>query len=385
MSPIVVLLWLKLEALPNLANTDLDYVNSLNQNLMRFSFFFASVWNIWLLFWFLIRVAPYSLNKFFQSTNGTVSESITQRLEYIPAIHSHLVMTSTIIFAIPIFGILFSQMSIVPQWQIVFNVLILLLVLSIVLLIQRIIVQKIAFDFHRVAYNDRIKVSKHEMKILEQLKKAIKKAAALSVHGHEDSNSDKDKPHETTSLNPFKKSTKIKKEGYTVDFKTRDRSPSAPVKHIHSKSLPAIIPAPEELLQRVRIEQGKEKSILSEKDLENVEKGLPLTNDDSPSSDPEPHPQESSSPPAEQADFTSVNMASVVSEVLLSNDALTTSSSPTIDTKSISSIPSGNKLQIGLGGKPRKKYLEFSGERDAYKLAKQIHISLLKSTRKDFD
>ena len=242
------------------------------------------------------------------------------------------------------------------------------------------------------------------MKIIDQLKKAVKRFPIIN------NAMDESEKNDGASLNPLnfvKKSIKVKKEGHSVDFKrlSGDLDASEPKrKHSHSMSMPSQpFNPPINLDIGTKNTEHDNESVLSKKDLENIEKGLPLTNDDL--NEPLPPILEGPLPNAEPpsitvtTEFTSVNMAAAdgrmseiglpsIEQSLPSTEILTTAPLTTSpmqqDAKSIaSSLSTGNQLQIGLGGKARrKKYLEFNGEADARKLAKQIYLALLKLSRK---
>ena len=73
---------------------------------------------------------------------------IVRKLEFIPPLHLRLVMSLTLILNTVIFAIIFAQYEVVGWWRSVLNLLLILVILSICLLIQRMLVQKIAYDLY---------------------------------------------------------------------------------------------------------------------------------------------------------------------------------------------------------------------------------------------
>ena len=104
-----------------------------------------------------------------------------KRLEIFPAIHKWLTCTLTMILSVVIYRIVFAQLNFQSSWRSGLSFLLMMMVLSIVLLAQRIIVQKIAFDFNAVAYNERLEQSRLNMELIDKLKKAVKKFGVLDL------------------------------------------------------------------------------------------------------------------------------------------------------------------------------------------------------------
>ena len=64
-------------------------------------------------------------------------------------------------------------------WLTILQTILVFMVFSMCLLGQRIIVQKIALDFNRVAYNDRLQKSKRDMKLIDKLRKSVKRGGVF--------------------------------------------------------------------------------------------------------------------------------------------------------------------------------------------------------------
>jgi hypothetical protein len=70
--------------------------------------------------------------------------------------------------------VIFAQSNVVPYWKSVQQFLLVVFTFSLLLLLQRLIVQAIAINFHKVAYNERIEESKFCTKAIDTLKKSFK-------------------------------------------------------------------------------------------------------------------------------------------------------------------------------------------------------------------
>ncbi|KAI8927932.1 Mechanosensitive ion channel-domain-containing protein [Entophlyctis helioformis] len=147
---------------------------SVYHQLVRWSFWLTVSWDIAVVAWFTVGAVPMTIEKFCKWFYREFPESVRTRLEFITAIRVWIAQALFFIFSVIAFAIIFPQMGIVDMWYGVFRVLCMLLVLSICLFIQRLTVQYIAINFHRVAYEDRIKESKRAVRALDRLSKSIK-------------------------------------------------------------------------------------------------------------------------------------------------------------------------------------------------------------------
>ncbi|KAJ3302013.1 hypothetical protein HDV03_005489 [Kappamyces sp. JEL0829] len=184
-APATILIALDNTRIPNLTNQaspllpDPVYLNSPITNIIRFSFWFSTLYISFLIFWFSLQLTPVFITRAIVSAWGYCSEEVTRKLEFIPPLHPWFVVTLTLAINVPIFAIIFTQYALVPAWLAVLNTICVLLILSVCLSVQRVVVQKIAYDFHHVAYQDRLDKSRKESKILDNLKRAVRKIGVI--------------------------------------------------------------------------------------------------------------------------------------------------------------------------------------------------------------
>ncbi|KAJ3015866.1 hypothetical protein HKX48_004342, partial [Thoreauomyces humboldtii] len=145
---------------------------TLSTEIERWSLWIASVWFSWLILWYLLDALPYLIVVSLSVLFGGYSEHARGRLEYMVAVKMYLTVMCWAILSVVSFGLLFNQMAVVSYWMTCFHVIVLGMVWSMCLLIHKLVLQVIAVKFHRIAYKDRIALSKHNMK--KTLKKSAK-------------------------------------------------------------------------------------------------------------------------------------------------------------------------------------------------------------------
>lgn len=112
---------------------------------------------------------------------GYISVRAERLLDYIPQVFYEITWAAWFILASIIYTIIFVQYRLVDWWSTILQIILMFMVFSICLLVQRIIVQKIASDFNRVAYNERLQKSKREMKLIDKLRRSVKKFGVLDL------------------------------------------------------------------------------------------------------------------------------------------------------------------------------------------------------------
>lgn len=275
---------------------------------------------------------------------GYCSELLIQRLEYLPAVHSWIVVAFTMIIAVVVYVIIFAQYAIVSAWMTVLSVLLTLMILSLTLLCQRILVQKIAFDFHRVAYDERLKKSKQDMKVIDSLRKAVKRVGVfdlLDPDNHKDSmrgsspNNENSLSTKPASILKFFKP----KEDSSPNNGYSSTSPLTPIVEGKMSVEPVYIPQP--------VSPDDEIDDLIQSDDEEIQEKL--------------------------------IDRSVIVDVDPSKIQGSDSSSPTHSAK-----PATTEIKIEIGGvKKKTRYLNLSGDYEAKKLGNNIFTALTKQNPKE--
>ncbi|KAJ3337014.1 hypothetical protein HDU91_001596, partial [Kappamyces sp. JEL0680] len=147
--------------------------------VFRLLIWLAATWTVFWGSWYLTLVAPRALSSFITSNWGFMPSLWLQRLDYIPALHFWIVRTISVCLSTLAFWILFINYSLLPGWGLAQNFFGVLSILSLVLLVQRIIVQGIALNFHTLAYAERLAASKKQLYILDKLRRAIRKTGLV--------------------------------------------------------------------------------------------------------------------------------------------------------------------------------------------------------------
>ncbi|KAI9095916.1 Mechanosensitive ion channel-domain-containing protein [Phlyctochytrium arcticum] len=169
----------------------------------RWSCWFGCSWISWVTMWYFFDALPYLAVQFLNTVFGGYSERTRARLEYFVAMKLFLTITTWAILTFVCFALLFHDMANVDYWLVIFHVIATVLVFTICLLVQKFVLQIIAVNFHRVAYLDRITVSKRHMAILDDLKKSIRSRVSDPATSLDDQVSSPSIPHiEESPSNP---------------------------------------------------------------------------------------------------------------------------------------------------------------------------------------
>lgn len=127
-------------------------INSINSQIARWSVWVTLVWVAYVFTWFFVSLLPglivYGITLIF----GYCSEQMRLKLEYISALQPWIVWVAWQVLATISYYILFNQMKhkLAPKyWLYVFQFLFCATIFFAVFFVQRLFVQKIAFDFHK--------------------------------------------------------------------------------------------------------------------------------------------------------------------------------------------------------------------------------------------
>ncbi|KAJ3300126.1 hypothetical protein HK104_004046, partial [Borealophlyctis nickersoniae] len=147
---------------------------SLSTEVLRWSSWLSATWFFWVVPWYFIDALPYLIVQFCNKTLGGCSERVRSNLEYIVALKLFITILVWAILVVVFYALFFNQMNNVDFWKVGFNVLVTGLVFAICLFFQKLALQIIAVNFHRLAYKERIAGSKRAMKVLDRLRKSMK-------------------------------------------------------------------------------------------------------------------------------------------------------------------------------------------------------------------
>ncbi|KAJ3050973.1 hypothetical protein HK097_008066, partial [Rhizophlyctis rosea] len=150
------------------------YRLDLSTEILRWSCWLTLCWSVWVIFCERIRsrlevcIIAFTLN-INMKTLFTISPQ-----QYVVALKTFITILIWAILVVVLYGILFNQMGIVTYWETGFHVLVVAMVFAICLFFQKLALQIIAVNFHRIAYADRIKASRRAMRVLDRLRRSIK-------------------------------------------------------------------------------------------------------------------------------------------------------------------------------------------------------------------
>ncbi|KAJ3253803.1 hypothetical protein HK103_005290 [Boothiomyces macroporosus] len=144
-----------------------------NQIVVVWSVFLSVSWIIFLGTWFTLLSLPVFTIEVIERFYGTCSEQTRQTLAYIPELQVWLSLMIWAIGSVLAFRIIFLQLVQVNPWENIFSFFLCGMIFTIVLFFQRLFVQKIAFDFHKVAYEERMSQSRKAIDIIEHLRGAL--------------------------------------------------------------------------------------------------------------------------------------------------------------------------------------------------------------------
>jgi hypothetical protein len=128
-------------------------ITSLQPQLTRWSLWISSVWVMNVLLQFLVNYLPQICIKSFLFIFGFCTEQIRMAIECIPALKNWIVWAIWQVLATASFKIFFIQLELVYEWQVTYNWLWSATIFAEIFLVQRVFVQKLAFDFHKYVSN----------------------------------------------------------------------------------------------------------------------------------------------------------------------------------------------------------------------------------------
>lgn len=149
-SPAVILMIMDSKNVTELfARKKISLITSLQPQLTRWSLWVTSVWIIFVLLQMWIYYLPKIIAWFIDSTDDARNESISMKIEYVSALRPWIVWAILQPLTILSFQVLFPQHIFVEEWQITYNCLWTLTIFAEIFLVQRFVVQKLAFNFHK--------------------------------------------------------------------------------------------------------------------------------------------------------------------------------------------------------------------------------------------
>ncbi|KAJ3035964.1 hypothetical protein HDV00_003258 [Rhizophlyctis rosea] len=146
----------------------------LSTEILRWSVWVTLNWAVWIVLWYLVDAVPYMVVQICNITFGFCSERMRSRLEYVVALKVFITILIWAILVVVLYAILFNQQDKITYWHTTFQILIIAMVFAICLFLQKLALQIIAVNFHRIAYADRIRASKRAMRVLDRLRRSIK-------------------------------------------------------------------------------------------------------------------------------------------------------------------------------------------------------------------
>jgi hypothetical protein len=151
----------------------------------RWSIFLACCWTVHGLLHFVLDLLPFVIVSAIVFVFARCSERVRNKLHSAMVLKPWIHTALTGVFAVIFFHFLFYQRGIgellIKEWQDYFNALLTLAIFAVALLVQRFVVYNIAYNFHQVAYQDRIEESKKALLVLENLRKAIREFGLARV------------------------------------------------------------------------------------------------------------------------------------------------------------------------------------------------------------
>ncbi|KAJ2999833.1 hypothetical protein HDV02_001611 [Globomyces sp. JEL0801] len=196
-SPAAYFLNLDLRYAPNLLIYDLDQLSTqlgVFHQLVRWSIYLTGSWLTMIMVFGILGQIPMVFVTCITMLRGDCSERWRELLAYVPVVRKSLTFMITMILSVVYFAILFVQYPLVVYWQQVYQLLLVIMVASILLFIQKLVIHMIAVNFHKIAYKDRIQESTEATEILQCLKKSVKQFGLTHIFDHDNTSSKKSSP-----------------------------------------------------------------------------------------------------------------------------------------------------------------------------------------------
>jgi hypothetical protein len=124
-------------------------ITSLEPQLTRWSLWITAVWAMYVILQYIVYYLPKIIIWMLIATFGFCSEAIRMAIEYIPALKNWIVWAIWQVLATASFRIFFIQLGLVSEWQMTYNCLWSATIFAEIFLLQRVFVQKLAFNFHK--------------------------------------------------------------------------------------------------------------------------------------------------------------------------------------------------------------------------------------------
>ena len=160
-----------------------DPILQTESQVVRWSLFLTAEWLVVVTFWYVIVVAPRMIiasTRWFYNVEF-LSERFRGIMEMIPKLRFWILLVIGCGFALIFHSILFPHAEAVPYWLAVFKILSVTMVFSVFLLMQRMFIQRIATDFHRTAYDHRIRESKASVRVIDKLRRGIQAEKGIDI------------------------------------------------------------------------------------------------------------------------------------------------------------------------------------------------------------
>jgi hypothetical protein len=194
------------ETVPIFGSEDVVKIQQPLYQTIRYSVWLTFTWIIYVVSSFLLKGLPKFIEHVIEFIFGRCSEMVRQKLNFLLVIHSWMHAMVTAIGSVVMFSIVFYQKNEIQSWSSVFQILTTIMIFSIVLLLQRLFVQNLAFNFHQVSYQQRISILKEQLEMLDNISQAIRRsglARVFHVDGDDSSVDSQDHPVQGQLKNPI--------------------------------------------------------------------------------------------------------------------------------------------------------------------------------------
>jgi Ca2+-binding EF-hand superfamily protein len=150
---------------------------SIEDNIIRWSFWMGTIWAFHFTALFLLKVTPVLAVQVTGKFSRRISRKLSLIEDYISSIRPFVQFAMDSSASVITFRIFFAEL--IGYWDSIFKSLLVILVFSFCTLFQSIVIQNLVLKFHRAVYKDRIEYSSKYLSILERLNKYSRSIAAL--------------------------------------------------------------------------------------------------------------------------------------------------------------------------------------------------------------
>jgi hypothetical protein len=167
--------------IPEILDSRLEILNSVSQNYIRFSIVATCAWNAFLAAHFVVQLLPWLIKHAIILIFGYCNEITSEKIESIPSVHFAIVRLATFVVTDIVYFIFFNRMHLIPAWQTIANILLVLTIFSLFLLVQRIAMVKLARNFHAVAAKERLIANKQAISVIDRLTRAVRTIGIIDL------------------------------------------------------------------------------------------------------------------------------------------------------------------------------------------------------------